>query len=60
MKYTLNYNNMDIQHEYKQHIAKRKELKSSSISRIAEIRSQINNLHVEEAYIETILSELSE
>tara|TARA_R110000765_G_scaffold383522_1_gene474847 strand:+ start:334 stop:489 length:156 start_codon:yes stop_codon:yes gene_type:complete len=51
---------MDIQHEYKQHVAKRKELKSSAASRIAEIRNQIQTLHVEEAYIETILSELSE
>ena len=51
---------MDIQHEYKQHVAKRKELKSSAASRIAEIRSQIQTLHVEEAYIETILSKLSE
>ena len=54
------YNKMNIQNEYQQHISKRKELKSSGLSRLTEIRKEINALHVEEENIETILSELSQ
>jgi len=51
---------MNIQNEYQQHVSKRKELKSSGLSRLTEIRKEINALHVEEENIETILSELSQ
>ena len=51
---------MNIQDDYKQHVANRKELSNSALKRITEIRTQIQALHVEEANIETILNELSQ
>ena len=51
---------MDIQSDYKQHVANKKELRSSALNRITEIRTQIQALHVEEANIETILNHLEQ
>ena len=43
-----------IQTDYKQHVANREELRDATLSRITQIRKEINVLHAEEGRLELI------
>jgi hypothetical protein len=48
-----------VQSDYKQHLANKKQIKDSALSRLTELRKEIQALHREEDSIELIISELN-
>ena len=48
-----------IQQDYNQHLINQSELRDSSLNRIAQIRKEIDKLHVEETKLEEIVETLN-
>ena len=47
-----------VQSDYKQHLANKQAIRNSALSRLTELRKEIQALHREEESIELIISEL--